>query len=327
MYGKEGKQEKHLSHLEDAFAQLLRDMLPSCYLPQPMSPIHEILCIQTLLQYARTAYSSDLLDEMTDGMWKAILSKKPHISKDMLEKVHFVNSDPANFIIANMLRFYPLIMDLQFKLLVAAPGSEFITSDNPVVMYNQLMEFERSASWTGLASKGLQIFFPLSPAYMLFFYDPGVYACGPRRKVNHMIVSKDDISQLNALQVVSALENIYCAGPTANVFHTLRIGSKYRRVKKVCIIKGPEQINETGCSQLIRSSREDVRTKLKLEFIRILKPAKRWRELRKQPGLKPISVVRSPWLLNEHEKFSQLVDIGQYQPTEFLRYLNGMKEN
>lgn len=59
--------------------------------------------------------------------------------------------------------------------------------------------------------------------------------------------------------------------------------------------------------------------------MRLLKPAKRWREQRRQPGLKPVSVVRNEWLLKEHDKFSLLVDSGQYQPTEFLGYLNDIK--
>lgn len=307
MYGKGGKQEQYLSQLEGAFAQLLRCMLPSGYLPPPMSPDHESLCILTLLQYARTAYTSDAMDEMTDGMWKAILSKDPRVSNETLEKVRIVNNDPANFAVAIMLRLYHLMMDLQYKLLAAAPGSEFITSDNPVVMYNQLMEFERFGSSTGLASKGLQIFFPLSPTNMLCFYDSGVYACEPRRESYITVPSKRDMDQLNALQAVSALENVYYASPAANIFRCVEIGSRYRRVRKARTIKGPERLTATGGSQLIGSSREDVRTDLELTFMRLLKPAKRWREARKRPGPKQVTVVRNPWLIKEHELFSQLV--------------------
>lgn len=321
MYGKEGGHEQCLSQLEGAFAQLLRNMLPSCYLPPPMSPDHESLCILTLLQYARTAYTADAMDEMADGMWKAILSKDPRVSPDMLDSVRIVNKDPANFTVAMMLRLYHLIMDLQYKLLEAAPGTEFITSDNPVVMYNQLMEFDRIGSSTGLASKGLQIFFPLSPAHMLCFYDPEVYACGPRKVLCCSITSAKDMDQLNALQVVSALENVYYSGAAANVFRSVEIGKRHRRTEKARIFKGPERKTATGGSQLIGSSRVDVRVNLQLTFMRLLKPAKRWRERRKQPGPKRAVVVRNEWLINEHDKFLRLVDSGQYQPTEFLLYL------
>jgi hypothetical protein len=325
MYGKDGGHEQRLAVLEGAFAQLLRNMLPSCFLPPAMSPDHESLCILTLLQYARTAYSSDAMDEMADGMWKAVLSHDSRISPDMLEKVRIVNKDPANFTVAMMLRLYHLIMDLQYRLLLAKPGTEFITSDNPVVMYNQLMEFERLGSSTGLASKGLQIFFPLSPAHMLHFYDPEVYACEPRRSLATVVSTVQDMDQLNALQVVSALENVYYSGHTSNVFRAVEIGMKRRRPRKASIFKGPEKTTATGGSQLIGSSRVDVRTNLDLSFVRLLKPAKRWREERKKPGPKRVSVVRNEWLLKEHEKFSELVDMGQYQPTEFLRYLEHVR--
>lgn len=326
MYGKQGDQEQHLSQLEGAFAQLLRYMVPSGDLPHRMSPDHESLCIFTLLQYSRTAYTSDAMDEMADGMWKAILSKDPGVTKEMLENVRIVNKDPANFTVALMLPLYHLMMDLEYKLLAAAPGSEFITSDNPVVMYNQLMEFERFGSSTGLASKGLQIFFPLSPTNMLCFYDSAVYACEPRRETYITVPSKRDMDQLNALQVVSALENIYYTSPAADVFRCVELGSRYRRASKARIIKGPERITATGGSQLIGSSREDVRTNLELTFMRLLKPAKRWREERKRPGPKQVSVVRNPWLIRKHELFSQLVDEGRYLPTQFLRYLRDTLE-
>lgn len=321
MYGKEGGHEQRLSLLEGAFAQLLRNILPSGYLPPAMSPDHESLCILTLLQYARTAYTADAMDEMADGMWKAILSKDPRVSPDMLEKVRIVNNDPANFTVAMMLGLYHLIMDLQYRLLVAAPGTEFITSDNPVVMYNQLMEFERFGSATGLASKGLQIFFPLSPEHMLCFFDSHVYACSPRKSLHTAISSSKDMDQLNALQVVSGLENVYYSGPAANVFQAVETGKRHRRTAKASIIKGPERTTATGGSQLIGSSRVEVRIGLELTFMRLLKPAKRWREQRKQPGPKPATVVRNEWLIKEHEEFSRLVDSGKYHPTEFLRYL------
>jgi len=321
MYGKQGEHEQRLSQLEGAFAQLLRNMLPSCNLPPPMSPDHESLCILTLLQYSRTAYTADAMDEMADGMWKAILSKDSRIDPAMLSKVRIVNTDPANFTVATMLRLYHLIMDLRYRLLVAPSGTEFITSDNPVVKYNQLMEFERLGSSTGLASKGLQIFFPLSPSHMLCFYDPAVYACEPRKSVQIAITSSKDMDQLNALQVASALENVYYSGPAANVFRSVETGKRSRRTDKAKILKGPERKTATGGSQLIGMSRVDVRTSLELTFMRLLKPAKRWREERRQPGLKPVSVVRNEWLIKEHEKFLQLVEGDHYQPTEFLRYL------
>lgn len=321
MYGKEGEHEYQLSQLEGAFAQLLRNILARQELPSPISPDHESLCILVLLQAARTAYAADAMDEMADGMWKQVLSKDPRFDPEMLKRVRIANIDPANLAVATMLRLYHLIMDLEFKLLIAAPGSEFITSDNPVVMYNQLMEFEQFGCATGLANKGLQIFFPLSPKHMLFFFDSDVYRCEPRRLSYISIPTSQDMKQLNGLQVVSALENVYYAGPAADIFRVVESGRHFRRTSKARIIKGPERPTPTGSSQLIGSSRNEVRTNLTLTFVRLLKPAKRWRVERQQPGPKSVVVVRNPAFVKDHDNFSRLVDEGCYQPTEFFRYL------
>ena len=167
MYGKDGKQERNLSLMEGALAELLKRLLTSHLLPAPWSPDHESLCILTLLQNARTAYASDAMDEFSDKIWKKVLEKDPRFPPEMLEKVRIVNTDPANLAVFTMLRLYHLIMDMDYRLLLAPEDSEFITSDNPVILYNQLLEFEPLGSKTGLACKGLQIFLPLSPKVLL----------------------------------------------------------------------------------------------------------------------------------------------------------------
>ena len=322
MYGKDGKQERNLSQLEVVLSELLKRILLTATLPPPFSPDHESICVLTLLQSARTAYSADAADEFSDKMWKQVLEKDPRVEPRMLEKVRIVNTDPANFTVSTMLRLYHLIMDLDYRLLSAPKGTEFITSDNPVVMYNQLMEFERFGSNTGLACKGLQIFFPLSPRHLLAFFDRAVYAYKPRKLIVIEVPTAQDMQQLNALQVVAARENVYFASPKVDIFRAIESAKHLRRKKMVNVIASPERPTPTGTSQIIGGSREDIRTNLSLNFVRILKPAKRWREDRKRPGPKQVTVVRDPVLLRAHDAFLAQVDAGRYQPTEFLRYLH-----
>ena len=322
MYGKDGQHEHQLSQLEGGLAQLLRWILESEQLPYPFSQNHENLCILTLLQYARTAYSADALDDLADGFWRQILAKDPRVQPEMLEKVRITNTDPANLAVSIMLRNYHLIMDMKFRLLTAHPASEFITSDNPVVFYNQLLEFERFGASTGLVNKGLQIFFPLSPRHALVFYDSGVYRVTPSASVLVPIPTLSDMEEINALQVVAALENVYFASAKANVFKVVERGRQFRRTQKTRMIVMPERKTPTGFSQLISGGREDVRTNLSLTFMRLLKPAKRWRKERMRPGPKPAVVPRDAQFVNEHENFQVLVERGKYQPTEFIRYLS-----
>jgi len=322
MYGKDGKQENNLSQIEGVLAELLKRVLATEYLPPPWSSDHESLCVLTLLQNARTAYAADAMDEFSDKMWKQVLQKDPRFKPELLTKVRIVNTDPANFAVVTMLRLYHLIMDLDYRLLVAREGSEFITSDNPVVMYNQLMEFEKTGSKTGLACKGLQIFFPLSPQLLLTFYDRAVYAYAPRKKIITIVPTQEDMVQLNALQVVSALKNVYFSSPNADIYRVVEHAKHLRRSRKARVIALPETQTPTGTSQIIGGSREDVHTDLVLSFVKLLKPAKHWREERMRPGLKPAMVLRNPIMVKDHDMFNQAVDRGQYQPAEFVRFLS-----
>ncbi|RTL24979.1 MAG: DUF4238 domain-containing protein [Burkholderiales bacterium] len=320
-YGKDGVAEAHLGQLEGGLAELLRIVLGTCTLPPPFSELHEGLCVFTLLQYARTAYSADAMDDFADGMWKEILSKDARFNASDLNRVRIVNSDPANLAVSIVLKHYHLIADLAYVLLESPAGCEFVTSDNPVVFYNQLMEFERFGSSTGLVSKGLQIFFPLSPKFLLLFFDCSVYALNDRRSVRLSLSEKRDIDQINALQAAAALENLYFCTPKADIFRVAEMGKGKRRAKKTRITKF--QVPDAGAcsSQMIGGSREDVRTNLSLSFMRTLKPAKRWREERKLPGMKPVVVPRDQRFVDEHENFLRLSDLGFYKPTEFFKYL------
>lgn len=321
MYGKDGQHEHQLSQIEGGLAPLLRWILETEQLPHTFSQGHEALCILTLLQYARTAYSADALDDLADGFWRHILAKDPRVPTDMLDKVRIANTDPANLAVSIMLRNYHLIMDMNFRLLVAHPATEFITSDNPVVFYNQLLEFERFGTSTGLVHKGLQIFFPLSPRHALMFYDSGVYRVDTPGSVRIPVPTLSDMEEINALQVAASLENVYFTSPKANIFKVVERGRRFRPVRKTRILVMPERKTPTGFSQLIGGGREGVRTNLSLTFMKLLKPAKRWREERMKPGSKPAVVPRDDSFVREHENFQVLVEQGRYQPTEFLKYL------
>lgn len=163
MYGKEPSLEHSLGQLEGAFAQLVEKVSRISALPSPLSEDHESLCVMVVLQYGRTAYSADVLNQFADGVWRNILKHDSRVTPEMLSQVRIVHNEPARHVVTLFLRNYHLVMDLGYRLLVATPGTEFITSDNPVVMYNQLLEPSGLPSATGMGTKGLQIFFPLSP--------------------------------------------------------------------------------------------------------------------------------------------------------------------
>jgi hypothetical protein len=321
MCGRDGIAEHNLSQMEGCLSELLKRILSNQLLPPPWSVDHESLCILTLLQRARTAYTADAMDESADKMWKKILEKDPRVNAKMLDQVRIAHTDPANFSVKMMLKLYHLIMDLDYRIITACKGTEFVTSDNPVVFYNQLMEFENIGSQTGVACKGLQIFFPLSPTHLLAFFDASVYAYAPRRAVITEVPTPQDMLNINALQVASAQENVYYYSPAANIYKTVELTKNRRRTEMSKLIVLPEKTTPTGSSQIIGTSSTDIKTNLSLSFVKLLKPAKRWRDERMKPGIKHVTVLRKPEMVIEHEKFQAEVDANRYQPTDFVRYL------
>ena len=81
----------------------------------------------------------------------------------------------------------------------------FITSDNPTIKYNSVSE---NYEWltSSFVSSGLQIFLPLSPKLVLFFYDPKTYNVKTDIDDIILIEKESEVFQLNLLQVLKNLK-------------------------------------------------------------------------------------------------------------------------
>ena len=73
--------------------------------------------------------------------------------------------------------------------------------------------------------------------------------------------------------------------------------------------------------ELIATSREDVRTNLKLSFVKITKKTKSWRDKFQKLRMQPVAVVRNEELVDSHDAFMKKVDDGEYRPSDFFKYL------
>jgi hypothetical protein len=105
----------------------------------------------------------------------------------------------------------PVLADLCMKVLVNKTDVEFITSDSPVVLFNQWCQEWQLGGNEGYASSGLQIFFPISNHHTIVFYDNMVYVAKKGDQAID-ITSLDDIQAINSLQLLSADENLYYSG-------------------------------------------------------------------------------------------------------------------
>lgn len=102
------------------------------------------------------------------------------------------------------------IRDLKYKILFNTTDTPFLTSDNPVVKYNQFLEWKRwKQSKTGYGSAGLQIFIPLNPEITFLLFDANSYDLGNERYNIYQIRNSEDVDQLNLLQFINCIETIY----------------------------------------------------------------------------------------------------------------------
>lgn len=322
-YGKNPENEKSLSAVEGEVAQLFRLIIEHRRLPHYFTAGHFLLCFHIASQAGRTQYAADAMNALTDGMMREILKNDPGVTADMLSQVKFGYDDPALISIGLSALHYPLLMDLECRVLFAPKGAEFITSDNPVVKYNQFMMWRSDGSNTGIASKGLQIFFPIWPFLTLVMYDRDVYHFGNSKSSLIHMASEMDVHELNMMQVVSATKNVYTFSSASNIYKVAKDAAKYRRNNMVAIRAFP-QVREGGReSEIIATSHEDIRTNATLGFMRVHKRAKNWLNEFRSHRFQPAVVVRNEELTTRLKVHIEAVKNGRASPEDAIKSIYG----
>jgi len=305
LYGKDDKVEKALGGIEGVAARIFRSIIKEKIPPRPFTIEHMRLMLFVLIQHSRTTYAVDALNEMTDKFAKKLLSANKSLNQSDIEKLKVSITEAGAFSVATATSGLHLILDLKCKILIAKEGTEFITSDNPAVLYNQLFEKLPYMSAIGLACKGLQIFLPISPSILLYYYDSECYKTGNRRSNTTHITEQHDMDSLNLLQFVNASENIYFSDAQKSRISTLKSAITLRPTNKTKISTHPNWETSTHRSELWISSKQSNKTNMSLACIKILEKALSLiKNLSKQTS-HPALIVRSPALMqldNEYRK-------------------------
>lgn len=281
-----------------------------------------LLLLYIIIQYSRTKYSADSINELTDKLFKQIFREKAEAEGVDLTKGQIGITNAPQFSLGLSVQCLPLLIDLECKILNNHTEVEFVTSDNPVVLYNQLFSYDKTGSNTGYASKGLQIFLPISPQLAICFYDKKIYRVGKNKKTFVIITNPKDIYELNTLQMCSAYVNIYFSDSKLNIEALCKKGKKFRRKQKSSMdVFKPINEGANKKSELLVSSKEDIKTNLKLSFVRQTRNSKVWLKKFKKSKSKPAVVVRDEKLCADHREFLKNVDKKKYTPSEFFEFI------
>lgn len=322
-YGKDLILEHNLGDWEGIWAEILRGIILTNNLPPVDSSEYFMFIFFILIQSSRTKYSVDSLIHLIESMSKEIFDAETTSEEEFIKNEYGIENIP-HFYISVAVDSYPLLFDLKCKILKNHTDTEFVLSDNPIVFYNQLMSFRKGMNNIGTSSKGLQIFFPISPDTSILFYDDDVYKVG---RYDHNIIeirNEQDIYQINTLQVCSAYENIYFENNKLNLEALYKKSEPYFRTVKSNIKAFPKE-NSNKIEKLIMTSIEEVRTNLQLSFLTIKKISRDWVKEFQKKKHQPVVVYRNEELKKHYDEFNIQVDSGKYEKQDFLKFCKDKK--
>lgn len=208
-YGKDGVLEENLSKLESMAAPCLQSIITTNELPLKSSESYYKILIFSVLMANRTKDSAAQVKELSDKLAKEILSYGEE-NTEITGKYQIHPKNAAAMALEATFSKLPIAYDLKMKLIINNSNLKFLTSDHPVIKYNQFLNCRKHPGGNvGLAMKGLELFFPISPVHLLCIYDEWAYKVGDKCRDVIEIKSPLDIEKLNYLQFLNCYDHIY----------------------------------------------------------------------------------------------------------------------
>ncbi|MGM0388025.1 MAG: DUF4238 domain-containing protein [Natrinema limicola] len=210
--------EKTLSKLESELASIIHDLVNA----RSLKPI---------VDDQESRYLLDFFISHTHGRTKAAKIETENFTQEFLEMVTEVGveAEELNKEHLEMVRdgdlklegphlalrqfnsaYGPLhFLNMSRVLIYNATSRDFITSDHPVILDNPRFKNEVNVGTTGYASRGLQIYCPLSPNVCLFYFDPSVYSVDANSRFTTIVKEESTVEDINKLQLIDCFDNCY----------------------------------------------------------------------------------------------------------------------
>lgn len=211
-YDKDGEVEDALEKMENQIARLFNFWTKEKLLYPPPTETNGYTLLKRFILYQayRVPKSGEDYTKSVNEKLKVFLKEyKPELAKKF-EGYRIEFEEPVLIMLSNAIEHEHLLDFMDCRFLVNLSPLPFLTSDNPVIFYNQLMEKANSyAGATSLVTKGLQIFYPIHPRLMICLYDPKVYDFGKGSKNCIETESIEEIHQLNGLQFINSSSQLF----------------------------------------------------------------------------------------------------------------------
>jgi hypothetical protein len=277
-YGKDGKIEDSLCVMEGVFALRIREIIETLKLPKKNSIEHFELLSFIAVTDLRNPVHIEGTKNMMKEMERRLIQLDDNVEKDNLMP-SLLHDEIVEMSLSLILDVTSIIYDLEYKLLINETQKPFISSDFPVIKYNQFLENKNwKFSKTGFAMMGLQIFVPLNHKITLVFYDSAVYKLGDRKQTCIFLKDIESINELNKLQFVNCFGNLYFDEKASENYirELFESSKKFKRANQSkselsYVIHDGEDEKEiiSGNQNLIIMNSSDCETKLKVSELKI----------------------------------------------------------
>ena len=181
LYGKEQIIEDTLMDIEKDVAIIIKNIIQSSKLPEKETEDYHFILLYILLQEARVQRQAESVTNFINHIVKVMLRMyKDHgrlnIQDNVLDKMKVTLDIPNLDSMKVAAESYPILLDLKASLIIIKNDRMFITSDNPVIRYNYMYVIRNyRLTGYGLANRGIQLFFPISPKHCIYIYDDEMY--------------------------------------------------------------------------------------------------------------------------------------------------------
>ncbi|AZB43797.1 DUF4238 domain-containing protein [Bacillus sp. FJAT-42376] len=210
-YGSDNNLEIFLDREIEAKASvIIKYILNNHQLPDIDKEDYIHLIMFLLITEARNLKNGDSIIKMSDHIIKALMKEHPGFKKVNLNSFKVEIKNPVNHSIQHAIETTTLVLDLKPILIVEQTGARgFITSDNPIVRYNSFYLKKGYPGGFGYMTRGMLIFFPISPKKCILLYDSLAYDV-PNEKNGTLILKKaKDVDRLNELFFLNAYNNVF----------------------------------------------------------------------------------------------------------------------
>lgn len=268
LYGEDDEIENALAELENYIAKLFYYWTEEklLYPPPAESNGFKLLKRFILYQAYRTPKSGgELLQSINEGLDTVLKEVRPDLWQQLVGST-LRHENPVLLGLVSSIEHESLLNFLDCKFIVNLSELPLLTSDAPVVFYNQLMEASGNyLGATGLATKGLQIFYPIHPRLIICLYDSDAYDLGSGFANCSSTESVLDIHQLNALQYINSKEQLFFNDLISEEY-IKELCKQYDRYRKVS--KHVSKVVNSGSGKFFVSGTLDAQINLNLDFFK-----------------------------------------------------------